>query len=87
MIKEAAIKRISDGKVWTGRRHGNVIRLIVEEIGIGSVGFDKFIQGFVTDDDRFVDRHEAYIIAVECDQLLNNDDPWAPPTLMSEDLY
>jgi len=87
MIKEAAIKRISDGKIWTGRRHGNVIVKIFEETGTRPVGPSKFIQGFITGDDRFVDRREAYIIAVECNQLLDKDDPWAPPTLMSEDLY
>jgi len=86
MIKEAAIKRISDGKVWTGRRHGNVIVTIFQEIN-APVTRDKFIQGFVTNDGIFVDRHEAFIIAKECNQLLCPEDPWAKPTLMSEDLY
>ncbi len=87
MIKEAAIQRKSDGKVWTGRRHGNVISLVVAETGIRSVSHDDFIQGFITDDGRFVDRHEAFKIAVECNQLLNKEEPWAAPTLISEDLY
>lgn len=85
MIKEAAIQRISDGKVWTGRRHGDVIRKINADGDM--VTRTRFIQGFVTDDGRFVDRHEAFKIAVECNQLLNPKDPWAAPTLMSEDLY
>jgi len=83
MIKEAAIKRISDGKVWTGRRHGNVIKKIYDETCIKPVGPSKFIQGFVTDNDIFVDRHEAYIIAVDCNQL----EPCTIQVLMSEDLY
>ncbi len=87
MIKEAAIQRRSDGKVWTGRRHGDVIRKIVAEENISSVTYLVFEQGFVTDDGRFVDRHEAFKIAVACNQLLNKKDPWAAPTLMSEDLY
>jgi hypothetical protein len=87
MIKEAAIQRISDGKVWTGRRHGNVIHKIVEETGIRPVGRKDFIQGFVTDSNIFVDRIEAFKIAVECNQLLDKEDPWGPPTLFSEDLY
>lgn len=87
LIKESAIKRIRDGKVWTGRRHGDCISVIVKETGIRPVGRDDFIQGFITDDGRFVDRHEAFKIAVACDQLINKEDPWAPPTLMSEDLY
>ena len=87
MIKEAAIQRKSDGKVWTGRRHGNVISLIVAETGIRPVGRSDFIQGFVTDDGKFVDRIEAFKIAVACNQLLDKTDPWGPPTLFSEDLY
>jgi len=87
MIKEAAIQRKSDGKVWTGSRHGNVISAIVAETGIRPVGRADFIQGFITDDGEFVDRFEAFKIAVECKQIRNPDDPWAAPTLMSEDLY
>jgi len=87
LIKEAAIQRKSDGKVWTGRRHGNVIHSIVAETGIRPVGHADFIQGFVTDDGKFVDRIEAFKIAVVCNQLLDKADPWGPPTLFSEDLY
>ncbi len=86
MIKEAAIKRKSDGKVWTGRRHSNVFRKILDEEGEQTiVSHEFFIQGFVTDDGRFVDRHEAFGIAKECGQI--KAEPWAEPTLMSEDLY
>lgn len=87
MIKESAIQRISDGRIWTGRRHDDVIHKIVSEGHALSVPNSKFIQGFVTDIGRFVDRHEAYKIAVECKQLLHPDKPLAQPTLMSEDLY
>lgn len=87
MIKEAAIQRKNDGRVWTGRRHGDVIRKIVSEGHAKAVTHSDFIQGFVTDDGQFVDRHEAYNIAVKCNQLLYPADPHAPPTLMSEDLY
>ncbi len=90
MIKEAAIQRKSDGKVWTGRRHGNCIsKIFTESVELGepadAVSRDKFIQGFVTDDGQFVDRHEAFRIAKECGQI--KAEPWAEPTLMSEDLY
>ena len=87
MIREAAIQRKSDGKVWTGRRHGDVIRKIIAEEKIESVPHSLFIQGFITTDEIFVDRKEAFKIAVEFDQLLNKEDPGAEPTLMSEDLY
>jgi len=87
MVKEAAIQRKSDGKIWTGKRHSNVILKIIQEGEELSVSHEFFIQGFVTDDGRFVDRREAFIIAKDCNQLLNPKDPWAEPTLMSEDLY
>lgn len=87
MIKEAAIKRKSDGQVWTGKRHGNVISKIISEGRTKTVTNDKFIQGFVTDDGKFVDRCEAFKIAAACNQIINKEDPWAAPTLMSEDLY
>jgi hypothetical protein len=87
LIKEAAIQRRSDGKVWTGKRHGDVFPKIIKELGIQTVTHKEFIQGFVTDEGRFVDRQEAFKIAVACDQLINKEDPWSAPTLMSEDLY
>ncbi len=95
MIKEAAILRVADRKVWTGRRHGNCINLIVAETGTRPIGQPDFIQGFVTDDGRFVDRKEAWKIALANNQILNLEDPygWDPAkpeiegTLMSEDLY
>ena len=86
MIKEAAIKRIYDGRVWTGRRHSAVISKIISEGHTKTVGHDEFIQGFVTDDGFFVDRHEAYILALACGQITPGAS-CAPPTLMSEDLY
>ncbi len=87
MIKEAAIQRKRDGRGWTGHRHSNVILQIISEGHTLSVTHARFIQGFITDDGRFVDRYEAFKIATECNQLLNPKDPWATPTLMSEDLY
>lgn len=87
MIKEAAIQRKIDGRIWTGRRHGDVIRKIISEGHMQTVKHSEFTQGFVTDDGRFLDRREAFKIAMEFNQLLNLKDPWAPPTLMSEDLY
>jgi len=87
MIKASAVKRKSDGKIWTGKRHGDCFRQIVSELGIATVTRKEFIQGFVTNEDEFVDRKKAYKIAVDSNQLLQPDDPWASPTLMSEDLW
>ena len=75
MIKEAAI--LIDGTVYTGRRHGDVIRAnIKKRIGV------KGVQGFVTTDGKFVSRSEAAKIAFKSGQIKK-------PTslLMSEDLY
>lgn len=62
MIKEAAIQRKSDGKVWTGRRHRDIIHQIVSEGHSTMVPREEFVQGFVTNDGLFVDRYEAYDI-------------------------
>lgn len=50
LIKEAAIKRISDGRVWTGHRHGNIISKIVSGGHSTTVSHEEFIQGFITND-------------------------------------
>jgi hypothetical protein len=87
MIKEAAIQRRKDGKVWTGRRHGDVIRKILAEEETQTVKHSEFIQGFVTDDGLFVDRHEAFKIAYDNNQILTRREPGGTSTLISEDLY
>ncbi len=87
MIKEAAIQRKVDGKVWTGRRHGDVIHQIISECPGKTITHAEFTQGFVTYGGTFVDRHEAFKIAVAYNQLLNKEDPRIAPTLISEDLY
>lgn len=86
MIKEAAIQRKSDGKVWTGRRHHNIIHLIIAELGITSVPRSEFTQGFVTVDGKFVDRCEAHKIATECKQIPDRGHDLFD-ILISEDLY
>uniref|UniRef100_A0A6M3KX46 Uncharacterized protein n=1 Tax=viral metagenome TaxID=1070528 RepID=A0A6M3KX46_9ZZZZ len=83
MIKEAAI--FKDGKIWTGRRHSDVIHTMIQE---GELSPITEIQGFVTDDGKFVDRNEAFEIAIACGQI---KDPGPSKVrmriLMSEDLY
>ena len=86
MIKEAAIQRVSDGRFWTGRRHHNVIHTISTELNIKPVGKPDFIQGFVTYEGRFVDRHEAHKIAMDCKQIKDKTHD-AFDILISEDLY
>jgi len=77
MIKEAAIKK--DGVVYTGHRHCDVIRKMILEYKLT----DTYgIQGFVTNEDKFVDRVEAAKIAFKCGQISNKK-----VQLYSEDLY
>lgn len=78
-IKEAAI--IHDGKVWTGRRHHNVIARIVEECGQQAAPV-MGEQGFVTECGKFLGREEAAKVAFEAGQT-----PLLQKILFSEDLY
>jgi hypothetical protein len=77
MIVQAAIRK--DGKVYTGRRHHNILNSVVP---FGSLKNGE--QGFVTDDGTFVNRIEAARIAIECGQIKELSHP---PYLYSEDLY
>ena len=86
MIKEAAIQRKSDGKVWTGYRHSDVYKKIDEEMPVEEQTEGCFIQGFVTVDGKFVDRCEAHKIATECKQIPDRVHDLFD-ILISEDLY
>lgn len=78
-IKEAAI--MHEGKIWTGRRHSDVFKKIIEECGRLAAPV-KGEQGFVTECGKFVSRKEAAEIAFKAGQV-----PELYPILMSEDLY
>lgn len=77
-IREAAVW--FDGKVYTGLRHGDIIRSMVEQHAVKPPCSGH--QGFVTEDGHFVDRGAAARIAFEAGQIQK------PTTkLFSEDLY
>jgi hypothetical protein len=78
-IKEAAILR--EGVIWTGHRHGDVIKKIIAALGDEAKPV-KEKQGFVTECGKFVDRKEAAKIALAAGQVKE-----LYPILMSEDLY
>jgi len=80
MIKESAIKQ--DGKVFTGKRHHNIIKDMVR-LGIKTPINGE--QGFVTDDGKFVSRKEAAKIALESGQIKKLK--FNQKSLFSEDLY
>jgi len=78
-IKEAAI--VHAGKVWTGRRHHDVIKKIIDECGMGAAPV-MGEQGFVTECGVFLARESAAMIAFEAGQI-----PAPKKMLFSEDLY
>ncbi len=79
-IRSAAI--IHDGLTFEGRRHGEIMRDIVD-----STGATKVIgqQGFVTNLGRFVDRKEAATIAISSGQI--EELRFSKTELFSEDLW
>lgn len=76
-------KNISYGYVWCGRRHHNIINLRFSLLNEPTRS-DTSVQGFLTNQDRFVDRVEANKIAIEADQVYGNK---IGDELFSEDLY
>jgi len=77
-IKAAAI-RLKDGRVFTGKCHGNIIQSFPGKVDRqDTVGSQH---GFVTSDGRFVDRQDARDVAVAAGQV-----PEGIGVLYSEDL-
>lgn len=81
-------KNIKSGFVVSGRRHHNCIQTMV--VLSGKMLAERIrdeveeTQGFITSDDAFVNRFDAYKIAEENNQLLNKH---SNGKLYSEDLY
>ncbi len=69
------------GKVWTGRRHHEIIQAIVAARGRAE-GPVYGEQGFLADNGRFVSREEAAKIAFEAGQI-----PGKLTWLFSEDIF
>lgn len=78
-IKEAAI--LNNGIVWTGRRHHNVIKKIVDTLGMSAAPV-LGEQGFVTECGKFLSREDAARVAFMAGQI-----PELKRELFSEDLY
>ena len=76
MIKEAAIKL--NGKIYTGRRHNEILCDKSRPKGFLKYG----TQGFITDAGEFVTRMQAAKIAFDCGQITE-----PARILFSEDLY
>lgn len=83
-------KNLTQGIVVCGHRHGHCIDIMKMLSNLRTVRFGpecvgETIQGFLTNNNRFVDRQEAFEIAEKQNQL--NDRPRAGRDLYSEDLY
>lgn len=78
-------KNIKTGFVIAGRRHHNCITTL-SILGADQPGYYKAlksVQGFITNENLFVNRHEAFLIAVRANQCEDSTEK----TLLSEDLY
>lgn len=80
------------GKVWRGNRHNHALEAMYDELSyvmnrqqMNQQQTDRD-QGFITSENRFVDRQEAFAIAHTADQLLKLS-VVPTGTLYSEDLY
>lgn len=73
---------ISTGIVIAGRRHCNCFPALFRAFPNPNV--EKLICGFITSDDRFVDRYEGTTIAIAANQVTDKD---ASAPLISEQLY
>lgn len=75
------------GIIVCGWRHSNCIATFNQLSGLKSntVESGDYVQGFLTNFNRFVDRKEAVGIAEEAGQIIN--DQYNPNQLFSEDIY
>lgn len=78
-------KNIESGYVICGRRHHNCFatRMAVLKSEGKELIKDKCVQGFLTSDDRFVDRKEGKLICKEINQGIHQE----KEILYSEHLY
>jgi hypothetical protein len=67
--------------IFTGKRHADIFEFMFNH----NIKYDKdtHIQGFLTNEDRFVDRYEASLIAFDANQI---SDPNIT-CLYSEDIW
>ncbi len=94
IVHTHTVNNIETGFVVCGRRHHNCISIFAQIVGFpytedGHKLHKTEIQGFLTNTNRFVNRQEAYMIAVNADQIIgpNKGRETNPIGLTSEDLY
>lgn len=77
---------IDEGYVICGRRHHNCIYTNYCITGNRNADYAEIVQGFITTDDKFVDRADALLIARSAGQILDEAEVRGKH-LYSEDLY
>lgn len=81
-------KNVGSGFIVCGRRHHNCLNTLrILGNDYHKQQSEKAEQGFITSDDRFVDRTEGYFIAKEAGQLLHDLHDLSNPRLISEDMW
>lgn len=86
----AAIQIVKTGKIYYGHRHPHCIEAMNGELSWTmnrqEIGKVEKIQGFITNENRFVDRKEGLKIALANNQVKDVSDVRGD-NLHSEDLY
>jgi hypothetical protein len=80
MIVKSAI--IYNGKIFTGSRHPGIMKEIRDVFG-SDIKIKSNMQGFITDDNKFLSRDSARDHARECNQISEKFNK----VLTSEDLW
>ena len=75
------VENVPRGVVMCGHRHGHIIAQFSALTG-SRIPLHKYVQGFLTNKNRFLDRKEAHKLFVE-----NGGTPEFSDELYSEDLY
>jgi hypothetical protein len=84
-------ENITEGVVILGHRHGDIIKNFGNLTGLRTVtngenSCGEYVQGFLTNKNRFVDRKEAADIAVQANQIIDLG-RFNQNHLYSEDIY
>jgi hypothetical protein len=83
-------KNIDIGFVICGRRHPDcygVLEVFMSLDEFFSQNKIEEIQGFLTSENKFLNRQDAYVVAKKCGQIIGSEDDKHTSCLISEDLY
>ena len=68
-------------------RHADAFYIISQFLPADEIDKEKTLQGFYDTDENFLDRHEAYMHALGCGQILYTPSLVVHEQLYSEDLW